>query len=57
MVKMANRYIELIFLYEEQLKRKLTLDEIQQIKGIVAKEFDQAGQTSPASVCLDALVI
>jgi enoyl reductase-like protein len=38
---MADRYIELIYNYQSILQRDLTIDEIQFIKGIVAKEFNQ----------------
>lgn len=52
---MANRYMELIYVYQSMLKRELTIDEIQFIKWIVAKEFDHQGilaadQTSDASL-------
>ncbi|MGG0719997.1 hypothetical protein ABE096_20815 [Robertmurraya massiliosenegalensis] len=42
---MVERYIELVLMYEEKLRRKLTLDEIQQIKSIVAKEFKRKTMT------------
>jgi hypothetical protein len=40
-VKMADRYIELIYNYQSILQRDLTIDEIQFIKWLVAKEFNQ----------------
>ncbi|MBT2685373.1 MULTISPECIES: hypothetical protein [unclassified Bacillus (in: firmicutes)] len=41
MVKMANRYIELIDKYQSMLDRDLTIEEIQFVKWVVAKEFNQ----------------
>jgi hypothetical protein len=37
---MADRYIELICEFQDELQRELTLEEIQMIKRIVAKEFN-----------------
>jgi hypothetical protein len=49
-VKMANRYIELIDKYQSMLERDLTLEEIQFVKWIVAKEFNQQAENSFSSV-------
>lgn len=49
-MKMANRYIELIDKYQSMLGRDLTLDEIQFVKWIVAKEFNQQAENSFSSV-------
>jgi len=37
---MADRYIELIYSYQSMLQRELTIEEIQFVKWIVAKEFN-----------------
>ncbi|WP_108671432.1 hypothetical protein [Peribacillus acanthi] len=52
---MTNRYMELILKYQETLKRDLTLEEIQLIKWIVAKEFNVDGllMPRPSSTSLD----
>ncbi|MBP2240386.1 hypothetical protein J2Z40_000941 [Cytobacillus eiseniae] len=38
-MNMTDRYIELVYSVQADLKRNLTLEEIQHIKGIVAREF------------------
>lgn len=45
-MEMANRYIELIDKYQSTLERDLTLEEIQFVKWIVAKEFNQQANYS-----------
>lgn len=48
-MKMANRYIELIDKYQSMLERDLTIEEIQFIKWIVAKEFNHNADCSSIS--------
>jgi hypothetical protein len=43
-VDIVSRYMELILLYQSELKRDLDLDEIQFIKSMVAKEHKEGRQ-------------
>jgi hypothetical protein len=43
---MADRYIELIYSYQTMLQRELTIEEIQFVKWIVAKEFNHLENVS-----------
>ena len=49
-MNMADRYIELISSCQSTLKRELTLEEIEVIKCIVAKEYDYEGKLTPKSL-------
>lgn len=40
-VNLANRYMELIVHYQAELKRELSVEEIQYIKTVVAKEYKE----------------
>jgi D-ribose pyranose/furanose isomerase RbsD len=50
-VELANRYIELVSLFQVELQRELDLNEIHIVKNILAKELKEGNRTLEEYLC------